>query len=299
MKQDFIMIGDKKYKLVEVKEEVKQPETKLGLRYVLVNYRTVTGNVYAITDRSLCKLSDGEYKVNNDIINVSTITAAQMNVLKKGAMQYEGFFSGMIDTITGKSKPRSANSSNANNKTRLTVGNKKKNNIKYNELVLQLRPDFLQAVELLNSGLGMADVARMTTLSYSTVRRINFSFCGYKGKVKKEKRDFVQYKGKVYKCEGKKVNDDLEKPKSKRIYYNDDILIKHPEYKDAIVLMLAGYTTTQAADKVGITRQTAYKLNCTFCGHKAKSQAKKFHPTGSIMNVSEIETVFYEKKKYK
>lgn len=296
-KENLVTIGNKTYKLVEVEEEVKKPEPKLGLRYVLVNYRTYTGNVYAITDRSSCELADGEYKVNNDIINVSTITAAQMNVLKKGAMQYEGFFSGMIDTITGRSKPRSANSSSANNKTRITVGSKKHNNVKYNDLVLQLRPDFMQAVELLKAGFSMTDVAKMTTLSYSTIHRINVSFCGYKKR--KVEKDFVQYKGKVYKCDGKKVNDDLEHPKSKRIYYGNEILIQHPEYQDAVALMLAGYKTTEAAEMTGITRQTAYKLNCTFCGHLAKSQAKKFHSTDKMTNVSEIETIFYEKKKYK
>ena len=293
---NYVTIGNKTYKLVEVvDEEVKTPDPKLGLRYVLVNYRTYTGNVYAITDRSSCKLADGEYKVNNDIINVSTITAAQMNVLKKGAMQYEGFFSGMINTIMGKSKPRSFNSSSANNKTRLTIGKQKK----YNELVLQLRPDFVQAIELLKSGFSMRDVAKMTTLSYSTIYRLNVSFCGYKGKVKNCKKDFVQYKGKVYKCDGKKVNDNLEQPTSKRTYYRADIFSKHPEYSDAVSLMLSGYTTTEAANKTGITRQTAYKLNCTFCGHKVKPIAKKSHPTGKITNVSEIETIFYEKKKYK
>lgn len=293
---NYVTIGNKTYKLVEVvEEEVKTPDPKLGLRYVLVNYRTYTGNVYAITDRSSCKLADGEYKVNNDIINVSTITAAQMNVLKKGAMQYEGFFSGMINTIMGKSKPRSFNSSSANNKTRLTIGKQKK----YNELVLQLRPDFVQAIELLKSGFSMRDVAKMTTLSYSTIYRLNVSFCGYKGKVKNCKKDFVQYKGKVYKCDGKKVNDNLEQPTSKRTYYRADIFSKHPEYSDAVSLMLSGYTTTEAANKTGITRQTAYKLNCTFCGHKVKPIAKKSHPTGKITNVSEIETIFYEKKKYK
>ena len=293
---NYVTIGNKTYKLVEVvEEEVKTPDPKLGLRYVLVNYRTLTGNVYAITDRSSCKLAEGEYKVNNDIIHVSTITAAQMNVLKKGAMQYEGFFSGMIDTIMGKSKPRSFNSSSANNKTRLTIGKQKK----YNELVLQLRPDFVQAIELLKSGFSMRDVAKMTTLSYSTIYRLNVSFCGYKGKVKNYKKDFVQYKGKVYKCDGKKVNDNLEQPTSKRTYYRADIFSKHPEYSDAVSLMLSGYTTTEAANKTGITRQTAYKLNCTFCGHKVKPIAKKSHPTGKITNVSEIETIFYEKKKYK
>ena len=293
---NYVTIGNKTYKLVEVvEEEVKNPDPKLGLRYVLVNYRTYTGNVYAITDRSSCKLADGEYKVNNDIINVSTITAAQMNVLKKGAMQYEGFFSGMIDTIMGKSKPRSFNSSSANNKTRLTIGKQKK----YNELVLQLRPDFVQAIELLKSGFSMRDVAKMTTLSYSTIYRLNVSFCGYKGKVKNGKKDFVQYKGKVYKCDGKKVNDNLEHPTTKRIYYRADIFSKHPEYSDAVALMLSGYTTTEAANKTGITRQTAYKLKCTFCGHKVKPIAKKSHSTGKITNVSEIETIFYEKKKYK
>ena len=293
---NYVTIGNKTYKLVEVvEEEVKTPDPKLGLRYVLVNYRTYTGNVYAITDRSSSKLADGEYKVNNDIIKVSTITAAQMNVLKKGAMQYEGFFSGMINTIMGKSKPRSFNSSSANNKTRLTIGKQKK----YNELVLQLRPDFVQAIELLKSGFSMRDVAKMTTLSYSTIYRLNVSFCGYKGKVKNCKKDFVQYKGKVYKCDGKKVNDNLEQPTSKRTYYRADIFSKHPEYSDAVSLMLSGYTTTEAANKTGITRQTAYKLNCTFCGHKVKPIAKKSHPTGKITNVSEIETIFYEKKKYK
>lgn len=293
---NYVTIGNKTYKLVEVvEEEVKTPDPKLGLRYVLVNYRTYTGNVYAITDRSSCKLADGEYKVNNDIINVSTITAAQMNVLKKGAMQYEGFFSGMINTIMGKSKPRSFNSSSANNKTRLTIGKQKK----YNELVLQLRPDFVQAIELLKSGFSMRNVAKMTTLSYSTIYRLNVSFCGYKSKVKNGKKDFVQYKGKVYKCDGKKVDDNLEHPTSKRIYYRTDIFSKHPEYSDAVSLMLSGYTTTEAANKTGITRQTAYKLNCTFCGHKVKPIAKKSHPTGKITNVSEIETIFYEKKKYK
>lgn len=293
---NYVTIGNKTYKLVEVvEEEVKTSDPKLGLRYVLVNYRTYTGNVYAITDRSSCKLADGEYKVNNDIINVSTITAAQMNVLKKGAMQYEGFFSGMINTIMGKSKPRSFNSSSANNKTRLTIGKQKK----YNELVLQLRPDFVQAIELLKSGFSMRNVAKMTTLSYSTIYRLNVSFCGYKGKVKNGKKDFVQYKGKVYKCDGKKVDDNIEHPTSKRIYYRTDIFSKHPEYSDAVSLMLSGYTTTEAANKTGITRQTAYKLNCTFCGHKVKPIAKKSHPTGKITNVSEIETIFYEKKKYK
>ena len=222
-KESFIQVGEKFFKLVEVSEKqvkktkVIDPDVKGKIPFkVYVAYSTSDGCIFSLTDE--CPLKEGRYENKKDVLIIKHITLREAKFIEKKALPYEGFFSGMVDFFARGGKQSVSKDKPKN--PRLQIGDKRKRP-KYDSAILLLRPDYVEAVNLLKSGLSMKVVSKAMNISYTSVYKLNVSFCGYEPKPYKP-RENVKYKGKTYKKNGINIRQTISITKTRSAFGLND-----------------------------------------------------------------------------
>jgi predicted DNA-binding transcriptional regulator AlpA len=178
-KSNIIELNGKTYMLTEIKE-IKKEERVSKKSFYLVSYELLPD--FTISHHFPIKkfnIKDGRYRLPNG--SVVSITTEQLVKPTKIGSDYEvSILSGMVKYVIDNNIHRCINQPK-----KKVVGNlqqDKDSRPYYNKAILKTRPDYKTAVRLLNDGLSMNEVARKTGLSYTTVYKINYSFCGYEPK---------------------------------------------------------------------------------------------------------------------
>ena len=269
MKQDFIMIGDKKYKLVEVKKE-KEKSKKIDPKCkVYVAYQTGSNIIFSITDKVNCGLKEGRYVNVKDVLIVKHIGEVEAKIVESKAMPYEGFFSGMVEFFMNGGKQDLSKA----HKTKLQKGDKSKRPT-YDSAVLLVRPDYVEAVNLLKQGFSMRSVSKALNICYTSVYKLNVSFCGYEPREYQPKKNF-RYKGKVYKKDGVVVKQSVSVTKIRKPF---------------------GYEQTECIEKIDLSK------NCSThkrgVGNTKEEYYAEYQNTIEMLILKKKSTIFSRKNSY-
>ena len=226
---NYVMIGSKKYKLVEVEEKE------------VVMYKVICE---IIPDVFISDFVSKEHNLRDGIYTMPNGVKVEVIGYHTSARLKSNPYHKLIESFVKYIEDKGIVSAKKEKISRGRAVIKKTNNsviglTKMKKSIVEVRPDYKKVISMLKKGASMNEVAAKTGISYSTVYRINYTFCGHKPKHNNSVRNMMPCHKAIHrnKLERYKMYDELIDPSvsitenAKRIGVNYRTLKRYCEYR--------------------------------------------------------------------